>query len=355
MDADHPTDRLDPAVYFDGRTSTRHLVTLEPSGALEITENGTFLAAWAYGDIRRADGPPGVLRLRNIAAAPLARVEIREPATRAAVESLCTLLDGETERPRTRIIAWSLAASAAIAAIAWFGIPFLADAVTPLLPVAVEEYLGKAAENEVRSMFGEKTCASAEGAAALRKLVGTLQSEARLPLPPDPAVLASPVPNAFVLPGGKIFVLRGLLDKAAEPDELAGVLAHEMGHSAHRDGLRGMIKQGGTSLLIGLVLGHAPGASMIGGLVTAAHSREAEAAADQFSAELMTKLGRSAKPLADLLTRIDGDAKASPLAIFATHPMTSERRVALGRHGEESRGTPLLGGDEWQALKTICK
>ncbi len=346
------------AVYFDGRTSAKHLVTLEVSSTLEMYEDGEFLAAWAYGDIRRADGPPGVLRLRNVAGAPLARLEIRESSTRAAVEVQCTLLEGETERPRTKIIAWSLGAAATIGVLVWFGIPLLADAATPLLPVAIEEHLGKAAESEVSATFGEKTCATPAGTAALRKLVGTLQSEAHLPLPPDPVVLASTIPNAVVLPGGKIFVLRGLLDKAREPDELAGVLAHEMGHSAHRDGLRGIIKQNGTALLIGLVLGQAPGASVFGGLVTAAYSREAEAAADFYAAEVMTRLGRSPKGLGDLLTRIEGNeskGKLDPLAIFATHPMTSERRAALAGTADQPHGAPLLTDREWASLKAICE
>ncbi|KAH2840384.1 hypothetical protein KXW36_001407, partial [Aspergillus fumigatus] len=66
-------------------------------------------------------------------------------------------------------------------------------------------------------------------------------------------VLATPVPNAFALPGGKVFVLQGLLDKAESPDELAGILAHELGHLKHHDNMRGLIYNGGTSFLIGLL------------------------------------------------------------------------------------------------------
>jgi predicted Zn-dependent protease len=51
-------------------------------------------------------------------------------------------------------------------------------------------------------------------------------------------VLASPVPNAFALPGGRIYLLNGLLQKAESADEIAGVIAHEMGHVSHRDQTR---------------------------------------------------------------------------------------------------------------------
>ncbi len=74
-------------------------------------------------------------------------------------------------------------------------------------------------------------------------------------------VLPTSVPNAFALPGGKVFVLKGLLDKAESPDELAGILAHELGHLKHHDNMRGLIYNGGTSFLIGLLFGDVTGSS----------------------------------------------------------------------------------------------
>src|SRR5258707_197819 len=80
-----------------------------------------------------------------------------------------------------------------------------------------------------RSMVGA-ACEKPEGGAAVQKLVGELQTVAQLPIAPDPAVLRSTVPNAFALPGGRVYVLSGLLATSQNPDELAGVLAHELGH-----------------------------------------------------------------------------------------------------------------------------
>ena len=74
-------------------------------------------------------------------------------------------------------------------------------------------------------------------------------------------VLPSSVPNAFALPGGKVFVLNALLEKADSPDEIAGVLAHELGHLKHHDNMRGLIYNGGTSFLIGLLFGDVTGSS----------------------------------------------------------------------------------------------
>jgi Zn-dependent protease with chaperone function len=53
-----------------------------------------------------------------------------------------------------------------------------------------------------------------------------------------PLCCRRPIPNAFALPGGKVYLFDGLLAKAENPDEIAGVLAHELGHLKHRDGIR---------------------------------------------------------------------------------------------------------------------
>ena len=115
------------------------------------------------------------------------------------------------------------------------------------------------------------------------------------------AVLATPVPNAFALPGGRVYLFNGLLAKAQNPDEIAGVLAHELGHLRHRDGTRNLIYNGGTSFLIGLLFGDITGSSALifasRSLVTASYSREAEQNADTFSIDVMHKLGRPTKPM----------------------------------------------------------
>jgi Zn-dependent protease with chaperone function len=180
----------------------------------------------------------------------------------------------------------------------------------------------------------------------------------------DIAVLESKVPNAIALPGGRIYLFKALLDKAESVDEIAGVLAHEMGHVAHRDGLRKMIQAGGTSYLLGLLLGDVTGGGAIvlvsRYLIDSAHSREAEVAADDFAGRTMAALGRPAYAMALLLTRIEGDRTsdgndfAIP-AFLSTHPVTDQRLKALEKQVLPHQGEPLLSQEEWRALKEICK
>ncbi|MBA2397727.1 MAG: metalloendopeptidase, partial [Bradyrhizobium sp.] len=81
------------AIHFDGKSNQRRVVTLLLADRLEIRDGDTTLAAWAYADIRRADGPSGVLRLSSLTAPALARLEVRDTALAADLASRCTGLD----------------------------------------------------------------------------------------------------------------------------------------------------------------------------------------------------------------------------------------------------------------------
>ena len=136
-------------------------------------------------------------------------------------------------------------------------------------------------------------------------MVEKLKAAGGISMPLEAHVLSSTVPNAFALPGGKVYLLDGLLQKAESPDEIAGVLAHELGHVHHRDGLRRLIQTGGTSFLIGLLFGDVTGGSAVVFAGTLAvrrvlFARRRSAAADAFA--------------------IDVDAQARPFAEAAGRP-----------------------------------
>src|SRR5260370_11616294 len=88
-----PPAPFDSAIYFDGMSSRRRLVTLAFKDRLELNEPQETTIAWSYADIRRADGPSGTLRLTCLTAPALARLEIRDAAVAAGVISRCPDLD----------------------------------------------------------------------------------------------------------------------------------------------------------------------------------------------------------------------------------------------------------------------
>ena len=347
-------------VYFDGTSSRRRAVSLAFKDRLEIDEDGRTLTAWFYADIRRADSPSGILRLSCLTASALARLEIRDAAVAAELISRCTQLDEDVSGHRgiARIVGWSLAATVSIVAVVLFGVPLAADRLTPLVPQAFERRLGDVAEGQVKTLFGGKICDDASGQAAFTKLVNTLRESAGLDTSIQSAVLATPIPNAFALPGGKVYLFSGLLAKAENADEIAGILAHELGHLRHRDGTRNLIYNGGTSFLIGLLFGDVTGSSALifasRSLATASYSREAEQNADTFSIDVMHKLGRSPKPMGELLFRVTGKEADKRLSILASHPLTEDRLAHMSDEDRPPSGPPLLTAAEWTSLKAIC-
>ena len=357
---DSPGPQIWPGVFFDGQTNRRRQVDVRFAASVEIIEDGTYLAEWDYTAVRRVDAPEGVTRLWGTGAPALARLELRDPGARDTIERLCQELSGPGGARSIsvgRIAAWSLAATLVIVGMIWFGVPLAADQVAEVLPNSWERPLGQAVDRQVRALFPGAACVRPEGQAALAKLVGELQSAARLSIVPDPVVLHSAVPNAFALPGGRVYVLSGLLDRAQSPDELGGVLAHEFGHVSHRDGVRRLVRDGGTAFLAGLLFGDVSGAGAAlfaaRSLLSAAYSRDIEARADGFAITVMHRLGRPTAPLGALLVRITGPGDPG-LSILRDHPLTPERADRLNQQDMAPSGPELLSPEEWQALRTIC-
>jgi Zn-dependent protease with chaperone function len=361
-----------PAIYFDGTCSARNDVLVEAGAAgLQIFSAGRHLLdEWLYAELRRQAAPDGVLRLGRHGETLLARLEVRDAALASAIEDRAVTLDrgGVAERKlRRKVVILSLAAVISLILTAIVGVPVLATRLTPLIPVAVEQKLGNAVDSQVRATLDTKhlgagfVCGTgpsgAAGRAALDKLVGRLKTAAALPYPLRVDVVRRADFNAFALPGGHIYVFQGLIDRAQAPDELAGVLAHEIGHVAHRDGTRTVLQAAGLSFLFGMMLGDFVGG---GAVVIAAktvlrssYSRQAEASADTYSVVLMRKVGGDPRALATILARVMAD-KDEGIKILADHPDTKDRIVAINAVAPTSATTPLLGAADWAALKQIC-
>jgi Zn-dependent protease with chaperone function len=349
------------AVYFDGKTNRKRQVTLRFAGGLEIVEEGRILDIWPFGEVRRADSGPNMLRLACVTALPLARLEIADQATKAAILSHCAAID-TVERSRSntlRVVFWSLAALCSIVGLAMFGIPYAADRIAPIVPVSWEKRMGDAADGQIRALLGGKLCTGAEGQAAFTALVDKIREAGALDLPTDAHVLSSDTPNALALPGGRVYMLDGLLQKANSPDEIAAIIAHELGHVKHRDNVKRVIQSGGTSFLFGLLFGDVTGAGAVifvsRQMLDASYSRDAEHDADTYAVDVMHKLGRSPLPMGELLFRITGKEGKTPFSIFASHPLTEDRLQEMKKADRPNTGPALLTDAQWRALKNICK
>ena len=362
-----------PGIFFDGKTSARHPVTVElrPVALLVHGRDGQVLARWPYQELEHLSSHDGVFRIGLAGSRELARLEIRDPPFAAAIDELSTMVDrsGQAERRgRRKVILWSVAAVISLVLVGVFGVPAIATRLAPIIPYAVERKLGEAVDAQVRSMFGSDQpgkpfeCGAAEGETAgrtaLGRLVAKLESTANLGIPLQVAVIRRGEANAVALPGGHIYVFRGLIAKSLSADEVAGVLAHEIGHVAHRDGTRAVLQAAGLSFLFGMVLGDFVGGGAVviaaKAILQLSYSREVEAAADLYALELIAKAGGDARALAAILDRIAGAIEPG-VKILLNHPETKERVALINRLAASSPvGTPLLDPVDWNALKRIC-
>ena len=348
-------------VYFDGVSNRKHKVVIRFGPALEIVIDGALAATWPYGEVRRVDSGPGTLRLMCLAAPSLARIEIHDDALKHEVESRCPALQvrDDNKRQTLRIVLYSAAAIASFAGLLFYGIPLFAERLATVVPYSLERRLGEAVDKQVHLMFGDKICGEPAGRVAFARLVERLQSAARLTEAFDVQVLQTAVPNAFALPGGRVYVTGGLLAQAKNPDEIAGVIAHELGHLHHRDSLRRLIQDGGTGFLVGILFGDVLGGSAIifaaRSLISGSYSRDAERGADAFSIDVMHRLGRSTKPLGESLVRISRPEVEKTLSILSSHPLTEERLKTMEQADQPVAGPELISADEWAALKAVCR
>lgn len=159
--------------------------------------------------------------------------------------------------------------------------------------------------------------------------------------------------NALALPGGLIVVFTGLVEQAESENELAMVLAHELGHFAHRDHLRRLGR--GLSLALGafLVFGEdSATADLVNRLflVTESHySRAQEAAADRFGLELLVADYGHAGGATDFFSRVGKDAGKRAPYLLASHPHPDDRvreiQQMIAANGYRVDAVTELGSD----------
>ncbi len=153
-----------------------------------------------------------------------------------------------------------------------------------------------------------------------------------------------PTINGLAAPDGRIFLTRGFLERyhsgEVSAEEIASVIAHEMGHVALGHTRRRMIDfsgQNAVRVMLSAVLGRLiPGlgvwiANALVTLLAAGLSRKDEYAADEYAAALLTKAGIGTAPQKTLLARLNGlvGHRGGPPVWLASHPPTIERVRAI--------------------------
>lgn len=181
-------------------------------------------------------------------------------------------------------------------------------------------------------------------------------------------IIDQDVLNAFVTPGGYIYVYNGLIQYLDNADDLAGVLGHEIAHADQRHSSKQLQRQYGIQLLLSLALGEDPSqmeqlvASVAGTLGTLAFSRGAEAEADDYSVQYLSNTRYACNGAASFFQKLKDEGQCSGFAFASTHPdpcnrvedinaKATELSCSTNLYADSATSCTSTSGKEYQCFK----
>lgn len=354
------------AAFFDGDSPEPQEVSLDiAAGILQIGLDDGNVLRWPVEDVRQLPdmaGRKGAILRRTTD--PLSRLFVTDLSL---LKHLPNLRRRNPPKGRGRLLAWAVAALAAVGVQIFLLIPLLADNLAGFIPPKGARALGEATFGQIREALDDtgvnplEVCEAHEGVAALDMLVKKLSGDREFEQVVTVSVLDHEMINAFALPGGFVVLFRGLIEAAEDPDEVAAVLAHEIGHVVSADPTRHALRSAGSIGVLGLLFGDFAGGAAVlfltERLISAQYSQAAETKADAFAHEVLEEAGISPGALGDLFSTMRekyGDTEGVA-AHFLSHPALGERiEAARGQVREDISYAPSMSDAEWAALLTIC-
>lgn len=227
---------------------------------------------------------------------------------------------------------------------------FAPTLLAPLVPQSVEKAYGNALVGD----FGGKYCTGTDGRQALARLARRLDpNAAELNI----RVVDLPIVNAAALPAGNIVLFDKLFETVESPDELAGILAHEIAHVRQRHVTAAMIREFGVGIFATALGGTTGG--QVDGFVALSFTRRAEREADAEAIAMLRRAGISPKPTARFFARLGKAEKnldrfGPALAYISSHPLSGERATQFTQAAGTASYTPALSPREWTELRAIC-
>jgi Zn-dependent protease with chaperone function len=346
------------ARYVDGHTAAIHDVILDVADEALIgrrATDATVAFTWPRAALSievlepGAPGRPGttVIRCSGMADASVTTDDA------AAAAWLGTVVPA-ARHPHPRRLPWALAfglGTLALAGTFYASLTPIARAVARHVPPRVEADLGQGLSLVLATQY----CETPEARAALSHLavrLGALPST-------ELHILDAEAVNAFTFPGGVVVVTRGLLGEARGPDEVAGVLAHELEHVRSRHVTIRFIRGSLMTLLWQASVGDYSGLLVVDpktalDVANLRFSRDDEREADRGALTRLAAAHVSHHGFEQFFERMRAKTDAIP-AWLSSHPASAERlehlRTAAAAAGST---TAALGAPEWDKLKHGC-
>ncbi len=360
---------------FDGRSSQKHLVDVELTPqAIILKAPGDKPIRWAYPQLRwAADTSPFHIEHCAEGDEGLETLVVDDPDFYRSVLEIAP--KSFSSRENESKFNWKLYSVGILVLIfsAYVFIKtvpsFLADQMVEKIPIEWEVTVGQS----ILKMLPVAQKPDPEVLKVLQDTVDFLKQS--LPGNPyDLKVYILPVEqvNALALPGGPIVIFEGLLYKAESPEELAGVLAHEIQHILLRHSTRGILRNMAESMLVTIFLGDMNSVmegivQLAGQLETLGLSREMEAEADQKGMELILAANIDPHGMIRIFEKLmQEESKELPQgktvskendfsSYFSTHPSGQNRLARLEKQMNSHANktwTPLFPNLDWNEIKS---
>jgi predicted Zn-dependent protease len=240
------------------------------------------------------------------------------------------------------------------------GAPLFARWLAPRIPPEWEQEIGR---SSVEALLKRgPMCADSVAVAGVRSVLDRLLAAAPdAPFEFTLHVSADTSVNAFAAPGGTIVVNAGLLRVAESPEELAGVLAHEVQHVLLRHSMQAVIREVPVRLAIASMTGSdgvETAANVAGTLGALKYRRDNESEADLEGQKLMLAARVDPAGAGQFMRRLESRREDAPrfATYLSSHPRTAERAAELERLAKSAPGNhePLMDAAAWSRIRTGC-
>ncbi len=355
--------------YYDGQS----LVPQNVSIAVEATGLTVHLTSgasqfWAYSEIRQTQGRYSGEEVRFERGKGIGETLVIPNANiLLAIHQIGRNEAAHFHHPGTRHkrVYWTIAAAIAALPIIYgiftWGVPSLAKPITATIPVTWETQLGQFVQQEFTDE--EQLCKHS----LLTDTLDVMMARLITPLHTIPytfhiTVVDNSTINAMAAPGGYLIVFRGLLQDTESPEELAGVLAHEIQHVMLRHSMHLIVQHVSMAFVIAALSGDASGMLSYGlqaaqTLQTLSYGREAENQADEQGLALLQQAGINPSGMIAFFDKLtQEEEETSAFRYFSTHPPTTQRRDHLQTLAA-SHSSPYQNfsfAQDWEIIRNLC-
>ncbi|MFZ5877299.1 MAG: M48 family metallopeptidase [Nitrospirota bacterium] len=227
-----------------------------------------------------------------------------------------------------------------VLSLLWWQADRIVGAAADRVPVSWEQELGESAYAQLT--LGATVLTEGPSVEAVRAIGERLTAQIQSPYTFRWHVIDDRQVNAFAVPGGHVVVFTGLLREAGSPEELAGVLAHEVQHVVLRHSVHGLIRSLGWSATLQILFGGAGPLSGIGEAASRLGSlkfgRDQETASDVEGLKLLRRAKIDPKGMVSFFEHLA--SKENGIALLSTHPMSADRADRLRTEIEAAGAWP---------------